>query len=581
VHCYACDTTSLRTAGDAGLFALAAAKFHNLTRAERALLEFADIGNIDRGKFAIAGSSDQSLDPSNDPAHADEWSHDRDVRAILIRWLATNPEARIRVDPKGIRMLGARIVGPLDLSNVRIFFDIALRHCFLPDTVDLNRAEISNLDLGGSRTSAIQAVEVNVHGDVSLNDGFEASAPVTFDGAIISGGFLCENGHFKYVSGSKSDFWESQKPALSLGGAHVDAAISLCCGFRSVGAVMMATAKMNGLFTYGGDFENPGRMTLSLDGATVNSYALIGNWEAFGHKWPGMISRGLVLFDQAKIAAWLRAEGAQFLGMPNEVHGFEALGMSVGGVMVWLDDNLENGAILDLRAASTQVFVDNRRSWPQPGKLQIGGFTYQGISDGYDARPSNARTRLEWLSLQPEYDPQPYQQLASVLRARGDDSGATQVMIASGDARYSQSGLSARFLGAFLKYTIGYGHRPLLAIVWSVMVMTLGCLVVLAGKRAGVMRLTWPENTPPPSQHQSRGLNPLLYSLDVFLPFVNLHQEHYWWPDADASGHVRLFGVPMNLSGAIVLYYLWAQIIAGWVLSAIFVAGVTGLIRND
>jgi len=37
----------------------------------------------------------------------------------------------------------------------------------------------------------------------------------------------------------------------------------------------------------------------------------------------------------------------------------------------------------------------------------------------------------------------------------------------------------------------------------------------------------------------------------------------------------------VNCRGSFVLYYLWAQIIAGWILSAIFVAGVTGLIRGD
>jgi len=36
-----------------------------------------------------------------------------------------------------------------------------------------------------------------------------------------------------------------------------------------------------------------------------------------------------------------------------------------------------------------------------------------------------------------------------------------------------------------------------------------------------------------------------------------------------------------SVRGSVVEYYLWAQIIAGWILSAIFVAGVTGLIRND
>ena len=67
---------------------------------------------------------------------------------------------------------------------------------------------------------------------------------------------------------------------------------------------------------------------------------------------------------------------------------------------------------------------------------------------------------------------------------------------------------------------------PLRAIDWSLEVVLLGWLMVSVAKRAGVMRLTWPETTPPPSGDPTAGLNPLLYSLDVFLPFVNLHQEH-------------------------------------------------------
>ncbi len=77
------------------------------------------------------------------------------------------------------------------------------------------------------------------------------------------------------------------------------------------------------------------------------------------------------------------------------------------------------------------------------------------------------------------------------------------------------------------------------------------------------------------------GADHLLYSLDVFLPFVNLHQQHYWWPDAEAKGECTIAGYPIRVEGSLVLYYLWLQIIAGWLLSAIFIAGVTGLIRND
>ena len=65
------------------------------------------------------------------------------------------------------------------------------------------------------------------------------------------------------------------------------------------------------------------------------------------------------------------------------------------------------------------------------------------------------------------------------------------------------------------------------------------------------------------------------------LPFVNLHQEHYWWPDKAAIGKYTIFGHKVPVHGALLWRYLWLQIIAGWPLSAIFLAGVTGLIRND
>jgi hypothetical protein len=95
------------------------------------------------------------------------------------------------------------------------------------------------------------------------------------------------------------------------------------------------------------------------------------------------------------------------------------------------------------------------------------------------------------------------------------------------------------------------------------------------------MHLTWPETTPPPTGDPVGSLSPLLYSLDVFVPFVNLHQEHYWWPDDAATGEYRIFGWKFGAHGSLLRRYLWLQIIAGWLLSAIFIAGVTGLIRSD
>src|SRR5258708_6587739 len=97
---------------------LASARFPKLTHAEVALLEYVDLGNLNRGEWAVAGPSQNPLDPSNDPKDAATWPQDRDVRAALIEWLATDPEAIAHIHPSGIRLLGARVIGSLDLSYV-------------------------------------------------------------------------------------------------------------------------------------------------------------------------------------------------------------------------------------------------------------------------------------------------------------------------------------------------------------------------------------------------------------------------------------------------------------------------------
>src|SRR5215470_13197436 len=114
--------------------------------------------------------------------------------------------------------------------------------------------------------------------------------------------------------------------------------------------------------------------------------------------------------------------------------------------------------------------------------------------------PVDAGSRLRWLALQRGYHPQPYRQLARVLAESGDDAGAMRVRIASEDLRYSRYSAPGRIWGAFLKYTIGYGHRPMLTIMWSLAVVLLGWVVVRTARAASVMRPTFPENVPAGSE---------------------------------------------------------------------------------
>jgi hypothetical protein len=139
------------------LIVLAAARFPNLSSAERAMLWYSDIDNVDRGEFAVGGTSSTITDPSNDPAHADQWPDSRQIRALLIRWLCVDHEVLGLIDPKGIRVMGARIIGGLDLSLVSVPIPVALQNCRFTEVINLVGTEIPDLELDGSYTAEIHA----------------------------------------------------------------------------------------------------------------------------------------------------------------------------------------------------------------------------------------------------------------------------------------------------------------------------------------------------------------------------------------------------------------------------------------
>jgi hypothetical protein len=571
------------------LIKLAASKFHSLTEAERAMLRFSDVENTHRGEWAFCGPNTAPSDPSNDPKDVRNWTHERDIRASLIRWLTAYRAASDLIDPKGIRILGARIVGPLDLSHVRVPFSISMVQCSIAEPINIDSTEIPHLDLDGSNTAGIYAPNLNVAGELDL--GFDnimrpshidmvASGEVYLDAAKVGGEVHFGESHFQRT---RAEPWdqpqdESLRRAVVVTNSQIRGSLFLCCGFESDGGVDLSGTTVGGsLFLGGGHFHNPDRIALNATGVGISNFVYLVNVIDGGD----FESDGAVEFDDAHVGGVFAVDGARFDGRPTERHGLFAEGIVVNSALIWRRVTLANGATMDVSGAKVRTLVDERKSWPQSGKLLIDDFTYDGF--GPDS-PWDVRSRLEWIRLDTfkiSYHPQPYRQLATVYREFGLESFATQVSVAGEDERYKLYGWPGWLWGGFLKYTIAYGHRPLLALFWSLAVVLLGWLVVSVGSSAGVMCETWPESKPLEARKSYERLSPFLYSLDVFLPFVNLHQERYWWADADAIGQFAILGRRMHISGRVLRRYLWLQIIAGWLLSAIFIAGITGLIRND
>jgi len=128
----------------------------------------------------------------------------------------------------------------------------------------------------------------------------------------------------------------------------------------------------------------------------------------------------------------------------------------------------QNGALLTLRNVSANALQDTADGWPE--NLDLDGFAYRslgvsGLQGTADIADRGSEWFVSWLARDEPYTPQPYEQLASVLRRMGHREEANDVLYAGRErARalalanghyWSWAGQSA------LKYTIGYGfgHR--------------------------------------------------------------------------------------------------------------------------
>jgi hypothetical protein len=79
--------------------------------------------------------------------------------------------------------------------------------------------------------------------------------------------------------------------------------------------------------------------------------------------------------------------------------------------------------------------------------------------------------------------------------------------------------------------------------------------------------------------------HPLIYSVENSLPFVKLGEADHWQPDPQPD---KLFWrtpiLPTTLwvsFAGLLRWYQWFQILSGWLLGTLFIAGVTGIIRKD
>jgi hypothetical protein len=591
---------------------LAEERFAPLSAAESKMLRTAIAGNV-----AWCGPSQEDDDPHNNPFADEDWGPEREIRAELLRWLCMDKTAEGYVDPQGVRLHGATISDDLNLSGAVLRFPLVLNRCRFPGNIRLVSAELAFLNLSGSFTRAIWADRLKVKGNVFFRGGFTAQGEVRLMGAQIDGAFDCHGGTFK--NPAQKDRKESGA-ALNAQGIRVNGSIHLRGGFQSQGEVWLLGAEIGGnLDCSGGIFKNPAQKDVQNSGTALVAENISVKGDVLLRN--GFQAEGEVWLIGARIGGELDCHGGAFKNSPQSnvqasgialtvedanvtgsallCDGFQTDGrlslvgariagdlafhngtfddiigqrMTVQRTLVWRNIKNPKEATLDLQNASVGSLVDDLDSWP-PKQLTLDGFTYGRITEG----PKDSTSRLEWLSRQTTFAPQPYRQLAKVLREEGDDPGSRHVLyeMEKRKQREAQTSWLSQIWSLIFRGTIGYGIYPRRALWWLLLLIVLGWSAYWGGYSRRAITPTNKEayeafhkngETPPSYQHFSA----FVYSAEHCFPLVNLGQKDAWSPDPNRLGLARALRV-----------FRWSQILLGWALATFFVAGVTGIARKD
>ncbi|MDO7736035.1 MAG: hypothetical protein MUP96_00020, partial [Planktomarina temperata] len=544
---------------------------------------------------------------------------------------------RLPPPARGVGIAGAWITGKLGLAGEALPVPLGLIHCTLEEDIMLRDCTLPALHLTGTHLPKLDAQRLQCNGPLHLRAGFQATGLVDLTGATIDGQLDCAGGKFL-----------AKGLALNCDTISVGAAVFLRTGFEAQGEVKLVGAKIGGQLDCDRGKFLAAIMALNCNGISVGASVFLRNeFEAHGKvnlvraKIDGQmacnrgkfLAEGIALHCDATIVGadvflqdefeargrinLNRAEiaGNLVLSSATLTTGLDAQGMRVRAQFVWADIE-GDGIEVDLIDAKVGTLVDSPGSWTSVKRLRLSSFRYDRIESKMDVQE-----RLDWLtkhdaSVRP-FTPQPYVQLANVLRRQGMISAVNTVMIKREDLQREADmkqavqgnewwGLFALvmllrpFLSLPFKWMFGYGHQPSRVLFWIAVILgiTICCAqqIHIHGQFAPTSSVVltsqdWLDSFPTEPLHPDSPLwrtqmdawaqttsgrdytsfSAFLYALDLFIPLDALGQEKNWAPSAERGGWGD-WGHRLR----------WLVQMAGWVITAIGAAVLTGLIgRRD
>jgi hypothetical protein len=441
--------------------------------------------------------------------------------------------------------------------------------------------------------SAFDASEAKINGKVLMSKGFKAEGEVSLIRATIGSNLTCDEGQFLNANGV----------ALHAECIEIKGTTSLK-NVIARGIVYFLNARIGGnLECDGGNidncrcsserFTNSENYSLMAECVEINGSLLLRR---------GFHSRGKVRLFKAKIGGDLDCGGGHF-DNPGD-SAIEADYVNISGNIIINKGFKSKGRISLKNTIVRGTLYHDKESWPQKGQLMLAGFTYNKI------QTEDTKTLLDWLKLSTPFSLQPYNHLAEVLKKSGNERDQKRILIESQKEylKFGKFGWTEKVSKQLLGHIMDFGYSPLKALGYSLVLITISYSYFDWGKSH---QLILPAKIKVDGNHLALTeinpdypkFNPIIYSIDTFIPIINLQQREYWLPASgdqakqayqksfkaeqlsfnnnDVPDPIRLQYLSLDYYlGCFLPYYFWIHTIFGWIFTTLSVAGFTGLVRR-
>jgi hypothetical protein len=468
---------------------------------------------------------------------------------------------------------------------------------------------------------------------------FNSIGTIRFDGAEIVGALDLSGGLFTaaplatdnpLADPEEDDWYVIRGDGLRVGG---DVLFTEEC--EVYGSVRFINANVGGDFVcQAARFDFPGEEVVVADGINVAG-------TTFVHA--GTVTNGLFRFIQATLRQGFRAWHATFDASGNylgrldntrlvaelyDIHpalaerrglcGIYAPRAQVTGSFLWEEietaprDQSEYDFWLYLSGSTVDAVEDHEDSWSKLDRFDVTGCKYATI-----AMPSNDfgwRLRLldkqyailnrdttignwllgwaiflKWARRREEavrrFKPQPYMQLAKVVREGGHEAAANAILVQleRNRTRYGNLSPLRQMARHILDMVLRYGYKKFRPI-W----ILLGWAIVSA--IFFEVAYTRGQIVPSSGEHPRVTFNAMVYAIDTLVPIVDLNQKKNWIVEPlSAQSRWAHIGAPMWCQQADVLcqfpdwgpgLLVFFNTFFGWAMTTFFAAGISGLLRT-